>query len=326
MEETGSLNPKELTRLKNRLNKKFGVPGMAKFVSAGGGLPALRLTHPSGSTALIHLQGANVVSFIPAGSDRDLLWLDPDAEYRVDRAIRGGIPIVFPWFGPDPTGRGLPQHGFARDRPWTVSIVEKPNNLPDGHPDANGPWISALFTLQHSVATKALWDYPCELELHVFLNKDDIEVRLCVENPTTSGKSFKFEDALHTYYAVNDARTTSVVGLDGWDYFDKNRDYGRFTQQGPVTFHGPVDRVFPAAVGTCVIEEAGPGGAVFRRVRAGKSGSGTTVVWNPGARADRPEAGPPPFVCVEAANVGDHAVTLAPGETHVMTVTIAPVD
>src|SRR3954464_3373815 len=92
------------------------------------GLDVVELVTPA-STCTIALHGAQVLAFAPR-DDRDWLWVSQKATFAVGKALRGGIPVCFPWFGPFLStlpardGAGLPAHGFARTRVWRLSRVD----------------------------------------------------------------------------------------------------------------------------------------------------------------------------------------------------------
>jgi glucose-6-phosphate 1-epimerase len=86
------------------------------------GLEVLELTTPA-STCTIALHGAQVLGFAPR-DDREWLWVSDKALFQVGKALRGGIPICFPWFGPHASGGDFPAHGFARTWLWRLSGVE----------------------------------------------------------------------------------------------------------------------------------------------------------------------------------------------------------
>jgi D-hexose-6-phosphate mutarotase len=149
-----------------------------------------------------------------------------------------------------------------------------------------------------------------------------LTMTLEVEN--TSGSSFQFESALHTYFAVSDVRHVSVTGLENAAYIDKTDAFAR-KQLGPepLRFTAETDRVFPGATGACVIHDPG----LNRNIVVEKSGSATTVVWNPwiakaAAMADFGDDEWARMLCIETANTGDDAITLASGAKHALTQTV----
>ena len=79
-------------------------------------IPVLILNHPVG-TARIALQGAQLLNWQPKGAEQDIFWLSEIEPFTQGVAIRGGVPICYPWFG----GVKQPSHGTARLRLWQLS-------------------------------------------------------------------------------------------------------------------------------------------------------------------------------------------------------------
>jgi glucose-6-phosphate 1-epimerase len=136
-----------------------------------------------------------------------------------------------------------------------------------------------------------------------------------------------FEEALHTYYAVEDIHEVSVTGLEGVTYLDKNNTLQAKQQQGAITITGPTDRVYLNTASTCILHDSGS----RRRVTVAKTGSNTTVVWNPWETGAQklPDLEPTEwheFIAVETVNAAVNAVTLAPGAKHVMEARISVED
>lgn len=287
------------------------LPSTVRLEPGIGDAPLVVVEHPA-ATARIHAYGAQVVAWAPAGS-ADVLWLSPDAVFAPDAAIRGGIPLCFPWFGAHPEGTG-PAHGFARTSVWRlVEAAEVDDSA------LAGGGVRLAFELSRAdVAPElaALWP-------HDFTARLDVEVgaSLTLSLTTTNhgGEAADLTQALHTYLAVDDVRRTRVDGLDGGLYLDKMDGGARQVQDGPVLFTGPTDRVYLGTSTLLTVSE--PGG---RTIEVAKAESRTTVVWNPwssGAAAmrDVPDDAWTGFVCVEAANAADDAVRLPPGETQTLT-------
>jgi len=256
----------------------------------------------SGALRVYH-QGAHVVR--SAAPERELLFLSPHSRFEPGVPIRGGVPIIFPWFGDDPAGRGRGAHGFARKLPW------RPVR-------ACAETQEAIFELCDDVSTRALWPGSFRLQLAVRA-RDGLAMELAVEN--RSGAAFECEIALHTYLAVADVRRARVHGLEGASYIDK-ADGGRVKTQGegPIVFEGEVDRMYPGAGGTTWVEDPVRG----TRIDMVPSGSATTVVWNPGPKkgaelGDLRDAWTG-FVCVETACAGADRLRLEPGASHMLAV------
>jgi D-hexose-6-phosphate mutarotase len=239
--------------------------------------------------ARISLQGAQMLDASLDG--QPLLWLSPLADFTPGKAIRGGIPICFPWFGKHPAG--LPAHGFARNQPWTL-LDQTPN--------------TARLALDDSDATLAMWPHRFHAELQVSL-ADDIALSFTVENRDADPIHFSY--ALHSYFAVADCLQCEVAGLDG----RLRREVGHVTSphRGNVVLAEPVDAIFEQAPAALTLMDGS------RRIGVAADHMRSAVVWNPGdAALGIPDIGShwPEYVCVERGNIGSAALTLAPGDVH----------
>jgi glucose-6-phosphate 1-epimerase len=275
-----------------------------------GGLSRARVAGPRGE-AEIYLQGAHVTRWQPRGAARPVLFMSSRAVYAPGKAIRGGVPLIFPWFGAHATDTTKPMHGFARSRPWTLTATD---SKPDGT-------VVLELGLDDDEATRALWPHSFRARYRVSVG-DALGMALEVTN--TGRAPFTFEAALHTYLAVADVRTAGVSGLENTVFIDKVDGFTRKRHgAGPLTLTGETDRVFLGTRAACVVEDPG----LRRRLRVDKTGSASTVVWNPWADkcAGMADMGPDDWrsmLCVETANTSDDVVTVAPGGTHAMTATI----
>ena len=273
---------------------------MVRVESGEGGLPRAVLRTADGE-AHVYLHGAHVTHWQPAGR-APVLFMSAHARFAADAPIRGGVPVIFPWFGPRAGDPRSPAHGFARVRPWRLER--------QGDDDV-------VLALDADPTTRAAWPHDFALRLHVALGAQ-LTMTLAVTN--TSATTWKYEEALHTYLAVGDVTVAEVHGLEDAVYLDKTDSMARKRHpREPMRIRAEVDRVFTGHTGVCVVDD--PAGK--RRLRIGKRGSATTVVWNPWTERARalPDLGDDEWsrmVCVETANTGDDAVTLAPGARHKM--------
>ena len=265
------------------------------------GTPCLRLANAQGDSALVALQGAQVLSWVAGGRER--LYLSPRAVLDGHTAIRGGIPVCWPQFNQ----RGpLPKHGFARNLAWQP-LPEQPGDRPAG---AALPSTVCL-ELADDAATQAQWPACFAAQLTVSLAPGSLRVALQVRNTgAAAANAWDFTGALHTYLRVDDVEQVRLEGLDGCDRWDALTD-ARARQQGPVTFSGEYDRVFGAPAGPLHLRE----GAHALEITQSAS-LANTVVWNPGAALcarlpDMPPDGYRTMLCVEAAQI-DTPITLAP--------------
>ena len=290
--------------------RSWEIPRLATFHAGPGGLVCLRVTAPLANAELF-LHGAHVTRFQPAGT-APMLFLSAASHFAPGKPIRGGVPVIFPWFGGRAGHPDAPAHGFARTLPWQIEAL------------SSSDWrtVSVVLRLEASDATRALWPHDFVLRHRVNIGAQ-LEMMLEVEN--TSSAPFQFEEALHTYLAVSDVRTIAVTGLAATTYLDKVDGAQRKQQDSaPVRILGETDRVYLNTRAACQFDDPGDG----RRIIVTKTGSDTTVLWNPWiakakAMADFGDDEWPGMVCIETANAADNAITLAPGATHRMTTTIA---
>lgn len=288
------------------LNARFAIPGRLRFMDSGVGLPMADIHTPL-ATARVALQGAQVLAWRPDGV-APVLWLSGAAVFAPGKAVRGGIPVCWPWFGDRP-GQGM--HGFVRTRLWELRHTAL---------DAQGQ-VSLRLGLQDDAATRAVWDHAFDLELLVTVGTT-LTLQLTTRN--TGTEALTLTEALHTYFSVGDIRQTTVHGLEGTTYLDKLQGFAPAEQHGPVHFTGETDRVYTHTTADCVIFDADQ----KRRITVAKTGSQATVVWNPWidkekTMADMAPGGYQRMVCVETVNAAPHVVTVAPGAQHSLGTTLS---
>lgn len=284
------------------LNRQFAISGHVNFIEGQDGLPVARIRNALAGSD-IALQGAHVLSFQPMG-EAPVIWLSTQAKFAPGKSVRGGIPVCWPWFGAHDSDASLPAHGFARSMMWNVIASAA---LPESA-------TRITFELAQNDATLTQWPHPCRLRNIVTVG-ESLTVELITENTGTS--TFALGEALHTYCAIGDIATIRITGLEGCEYLDKVEGFKRKIQADSVTIASEVDRVYLDTTADCVIEDGG----LKRCIRVAKSGSHSTVVWNPWIEksiqmGDMGENGYRGMVCVESANAADNLVSVAPGETH----------
>jgi glucose-6-phosphate 1-epimerase len=275
-------------------------------VEASGALPHLAVAGLEAS-AQVFLHGAHLTLWTPAHASAPVLWLSTHSFYRADKGIRGGVPICFPWFGPHGSDKTAPAHGFARLVDWTLTEATESG---DGT-------VMLSFVLDTTDVRSALWPHHCRAAYRLTIGSL-LTMTLDVENRDL--EPFTFEEALHTYLSIHDIADISITGLEGTEYLDKVEGFARKRQgNDAIRFSGETDRVYVDTEATCRIADP----ARSRTIVVAKSGSRSTVVWNPGADKARtfPDMAGDEWrhmVCVETANVGAAAVRLAPGDAHTM--------
>jgi glucose-6-phosphate 1-epimerase len=285
------------------LDRRFGIPGIARIVAGEGGLPKVAIA--AGETAgEMYLHGAHVTSWQPRGA-QEVLFVSSESRWEDGRAIRGGIPICFPWFGGKAGDPSAPAHGFVRTTAWQLESIMQ-----------TGDAITVSMFTESNDDTKKWW--PAEFHLaHRVTFGSELKLELVVRN--TGTKSLRFEEALHTYFKVGHIEKVLLQGLDTIHYLDKTDSNREKTQQGPIGIVFETDRVYLNTTGAIELEDHSLG----RRIDISRENSFASVVWNPWiqkamALSDFGDAEWMQMLCVEASNVADFGVELAPGQQHKM--------
>ncbi|CAE7195793.1 unnamed protein product [Symbiodinium pilosum] len=267
-----------------------------------GDLDVVELRHASGATAQIYLWGATLTSYkTPDGTER--IFVSPGALFDGKKAIRGGVPLVFPQFGqPD---KAMAQHGFARTSFWSISSIED-------HPEAS----TVILTLADSEATRSVWNFPFSLQYVVSLSAVSLNMTLRIKN--TGDAAFPFQALLHTYFRVPNIQEVSVRGLRGRTYLDKVKGGEKAIEAADVELPSFTDRVYTGGkdVGSgdgakdVTIGQRG-GGAMYAVCNQGTIAGAPMpieiVVWNPYEQASPGDLPPPAFkefICVEPGLIG----------------------
>lgn len=273
------------------------IPGRVELFQGKGGLNAVRI-HADGGSAEIYTHGAHVTDFRQS-SGPPLLFMSRESGFAPDKPIRGGVPVIFPWFG---ARDGLPVHGHARldEWEWTDSRL-----LDDGS-------VRVTFRLPTATNAKVTYTVTVSATLHL---------EMSVTNRGDSAMTF--EKCLHTYFQIGDIHQVALRGLCGSRYRDQLTGE-EFTESAEtIRFTGETDRVYQDDAPFLEIEDP----ALGRLIRVHKSGSRSTVVWNPWIQKSlrMPDFGDdeyPHMLCIESGNVRGDAVILAPGATSTLAVTI----
>ena len=290
------------------LDRRFGIPGNAKVCEGNGGLPRVVVSGSFGQGEM-YLHGAHVTSWKPAGKD-EVLFMSTKTRWEEGQAIRGGIPICFPWFRAKADDPRAPAHGFVRTKTWQLeSIAETEAGVAitmfTESDENTRRWRLGQFRLEHRVT------FGSELSLEL----------LCTN---TGATPLRFEEALHTYNRVADVGRVRLHGLDSVRFLDNTDSNKAKLQRGDVVIASQTDNAYLDTESP--IDLFDPDGR--RGIRLTKANSQTTVVWNPwreGAAGlrDLGDGEWKQFVCVEASNILDAAIHLAPGQQHRMTAVLS---
>jgi glucose-6-phosphate 1-epimerase len=268
-----------------------------------GSLPRVTITSEQ-ATAEIYLHGAHLTHFQPKGA-QPVLFMSAESLFEANKPIRGGVPVIFPWFGPRAGAPESPMHGLVRTRSWQLESSEVQS---DGR-------VRVVLRIASDPSTLAVWPHAFRLRMSFWIGRS-LEMELEVSNP--GDQSWTFEEALHTYFRVGDVREIGIEGLDDVEYIDKTDSLKRKRQPaGAIRITAETDRIYTDTRSTCTIHDP----VLKRTLTIEKDNSGTTVVWNPWiaksrAMADFGDEEWPGMVCIETANVGAGAVRLDPGQSH----------
>ena len=263
------------------------------------GLDLLVIKHPRCHASLA-LQGAQLLSF-QARDQAPLLWLSPKATFLKGKAVRGGIPICAPWFGPHSSDPSKPQHGFARNALWTLTRAEEKDEE-----------LSLTLQLDSDADQLELFPWPLRMTLTLTLS-DKIEIAFSAQHlGDQSHGAMPFSWALHSYFPTTDIQATYVSGLDETQYFD-----------------GEVDRLITGVPATQLIHNRNE--PDHQTIKITGRACPSAIIWNPGAEkaekmADLGQAHCRHFVCVERGAAGADSLLIAPGEMITGQMTICHTD
>lgn len=293
------------------LNTLFSLGDQLQFESGPSGFAIARLSSSSGE-ASVSVYGGHVLSYIPTGQE-PVLWVSELARYEAGKAIRGGIPIIWPWFGPNQQDPKKPSHGFARNQMWEVYATRLIDN--------EKPQLR--LKLQDNALSYASWPHPYRIELVVTLD-EHLHVDLQIIN--TGHGPFDFTGALHSYFNVSQIENISVTGLEDCLYIDQLENMATKSQQGSITFGAETDNIYFETRSTCRLIDTG----YNREIVVTKRGSRSTVVWNPWIdkakrMSDFGDEEYKTMLCIETANAGPDVITLNPGGEHVLGTSIQAV-
>lgn len=291
----GTAAPGSFRQMQNSVN--------ASVVKGNGGLQVVRIECPQAAGEM-YLHGAHVTSWKPAGRE-EVLFLSSRSLWEDGRAIRGGIPICFPWFGNKADDPKAPAHGFVRTKSWQLESIAQVEN---------GIRVS-MFT-ESDEGSRRWWPGDFHLAYRVTFG-EELVLELVMTN--TGKTAQRSEEALHAYHKVGNVLKARVAGLDRVEYIDKMDSNRKKIQNGEIAVVSETDRVYLNTSGAIEVEDA----QMRRRTRVSKENSRTTVVWNPWVQKAQsmPDFGDNEWmnmICIETSNVADFAVDLAPGQRYSM--------
>jgi len=263
------------------------------FLDGQGELPMIGIS-TMWSSAEVYLQGAHITNF-RKHNEPPLTFMSQCSRFTQGQPIRGGIPVIFPWFG---MREGMGNHGFARVLTWELKEFAP---APDGS-------VSVRFRLPDSPEASS---YPPFTADYIVTLSEALTLQLIVTNQAAEDP-LTFENCFHTYFAVSDVTAISIVGLKGLSYLDKVANFvQRVETEDAIRISSEVDRIYLNTSGPLEIQDP----RLARKIRIEKQGSNSTVVWNPWiARSQQmPDFGNDEYqrmVCVEVGNVSSNGLRM----------------
>ena len=292
----------------NKIEEFKGLSGETSqivFKTVVDGIDALEIDNTL-ATASVSLYGGHVLTWHPKHQKEPVIWISKLVKFQPGKAIRGGVPICWPWFGAHPTKTSLLSHGYARVTPWKLTSIR---TLTNGATELN--LILTNSELGHTYCQNSV-----RLELKITIGR---KLEIALKTINESEQEFILTEGLHTYFQISDIADIRVLGLDGNEYIDIVNQNKRSTQQGPIKFNGEFGRIFLNNKATCVIEDPG----FNRSIRIEKKGSDSTAVWTPGLDVaskmdDLGSVDWRDMVCVESANALENSVKIMPRALHTL--------
>ncbi|RJX76669.1 D-hexose-6-phosphate mutarotase [Pseudomonas sp. LS-2] len=284
-----------------------------------GELNCWRIRHGQ-AELVVAQQGAHIISYQIDG-DQPLIWSNPGAVFKQGKAIRGGMPICWPWFG-----------NFQRN-PQAVQDMRQSSEPANAHGEVraidwelmgmgeDGDALIVEFIQPKAEGHLPGWPHTVGLKLQIRM---DAALNVSLVSFNAGPEDVTLSQALHSYFAVSDIKQVSIEGLDGVTYLNTLESWEQQNVQvGDITFTGETDRIYQGTPDlTSIIDPEWK-----RRIQIQTIGSNSSVVWNPWIEktktlGDMEADGWQNMVCVETANVMGDIVTLKPGDMHMMSVSI----
>lgn len=255
-------------------------------------LPVIRVQTALGAM-VVSLYGGHILSWVPDGRE-EVFYVSPLTTYEEGKAIRGGVPVCWPWFGK----AKMPQHGLARTALWKLEQEE----------ESTGGEVRLVLTFQSEEEEEL------SLEMEIIMGTS-LSQKLTTQ---ARGMDAIITEALHSYFLVGDIKKVRVEGLAGIPFVE-NAKQDSAASESPLILQNWMDRIYTDTEGEIRIKDE----SLNRTIVVQREGSKSVVVWNPwdeGAQgiADLPDAAWHDYICVETANISTNHVTLAPGESHSM--------
>ncbi|HEY9734183.1 MAG TPA: D-hexose-6-phosphate mutarotase, partial [Drouetiella sp.] len=292
-----------------KLREQFGIEQMLEFSENEHGAIRANITTET-CEAEVYMQGAHLTKWQPA-AQKPVLFLSEKSAFEPGKAIRGGVPLIFPWFGAHKnsgdSAAKFPSHGFARtSTDWVLVAAGRSKDD-----------FMLTFELTDSDLPRSFGYDEFKLTYKIAVG-EELELELIFENH--GSKNLQIEEAFHTYFAVSDVEQIELSGLQGTDYLDKTDNFKRKTQTVKILrVDGETDRPYLNSESQVEIDDRG----WHRKILIDKLNSNSTVVWNPwqaqtAKLTDMEPDGWRKMICIETANIDENTVAVPPGTHHAM--------
>ena len=278
---------------------------MTKLKTIDNGFEYIEVINES-ACASIALQGAHLFHYSKKNED-SIFWLSECSDFESNKAVRGGVPICWPWFGTNKNCPNLPQHGFARTSLWEW-VDSK---------EIDSKTTKVSLKLKDSKETHKFWPYKFELTLEITIAE---HLTFSLTTTNLGNKSFEITQALHSYFQISHISNIKIQGLDKKPYLDA-LDFKNYKQNGDITFNREIDRVYQEVNENVILIDK------ERKIEIENEGSSSVVVWNPWIEKTKRMSAMKhdaykSFICIESANAFDDFKILEPKESHTLKATI----
>ena len=275
------------------------VKGISYQKLADFGLQSIHISNDF-CEAEIALQGGQILKFFSKTQQKDLLWLSELNTYNVGKAIRGGIPLCFPWFGTHAKHSDYPSHGFARNLVWTCETISQ---------DESGHHL--ILSLTDNEMTRKYWDFAFRLNMHIHCGE---QLKLEMHLSNLDHECFEYGFAWHSYFPAQ-TKIAQIYGLENENYIDQlNGNSLQIQKDEEISFHAELDRIYPETRGNFILKQNEHDSISIQ------SSAKSAVIWNPwiekSARlTDVHDDAWQDFVCIECGQIATQMRQLNAGES-----------
>ncbi len=242
------------------LQRHFEIRGKVTISSIVEKFPLITLKFGNNSSAQITTYGAQILSWIDENK-REQLFLGSRLIIEDGTAIRGGIPIIFPQFGPGI----LPSHGFARNQEWTLTK--------SGVMNSGEPFVELVLT--ESEKSLAIWPFRFRIVHRIILGQK-LSSEIVISNLSDTDLTAQF--AFHSYFRVNSIHNIELRGFGDKQFINTAKNGERaVSPSGDQVIKEFTDRIYCDAPPPLYLID----NKSYQGVAIHSEGMADAVVWNP---------------------------------------------